>query len=82
MKRIRKVFLSLLSLPLVATAAGPSQTIPVLHISTLNEAPVDQKLVYVDATAWLDVSMCPELTGLGSAEAPVALGIRGRGNAS
>lgn len=82
MNRIRKVFLSLLSLPLVATAAGPSLTIPVLHISTLNEAPIDQKLVYVDATAWLDVSMCPDLTGLGSAEAPVALGIRGRGNAS
>ena len=58
----------------------PSGTLPILYINTIDNTPIDQKEYYVDATAWLDASMTDEFDSVGSAEEPLALGIRGRGN--
>ena len=60
----------------------PSGTLPILYINTVDNAPVDQKQYYIEATAWLDASMTDEFESLGSPEEPLALGIRGRGNAT
>lgn len=60
----------------------PSNTLPILYIETEDHTPVDQKETYVTAKAWLDASMTEEFESLGSADEPLDLGIRGRGNAS
>ena len=64
---------------LTARAVSWSGTLPVLHIETQNHAPVNSKETYVQATYWLD----PLNTGaeaIGSADAPLPLQIKGRGN--
>lgn len=66
----------------VVAVIPPSGTLPVLYINTVDQAPVDQKEVYIEATAWLDSSMTDEFESLGSESEPVTLGIRGRGNAT
>lgn len=60
----------------------PSGTLPILYINTVDSTPVDQKEYYIDAEAWLDASMTDEFESFGSAEEPLSLGIRGRGNAT
>lgn len=60
----------------------PSGTLPILYINTVDETPVDQREYYIEATAWLDASMTDEFESLGSPDEPLALGIRGRGNAT
>lgn len=58
----------------------PSGTLPILYINTVENTPIDQKVYYVDATAWFDASMTDEFESIGSPEEPLILGIRGRGN--
>ena len=70
------------TIEIVIPEVEPSNTLPVLYIETEGHAPVDQKEIYIAAKAWLDASMTEEYESLGSAEEPLDLGIRGRGNAS
>lgn len=55
-----------------------SGTLPLLYINT--EAPVTSKEVYVAATCYIDNLGLEGYTSLGSAEQPLSLQIRGRGN--
>lgn len=55
---------------------------PVFYINTENSTPVDQKEVYIDAKAWLDPLETTGCGAVGSADEPVVVGIRGRGNAT
>lgn len=71
------IFLALFAASVYAVSW--SGTLPVLHIETQNHATIDSKETYVQATYWLD----PLNTGaeaIGSADAPLPLQIKGRGN--
>ncbi len=71
----------LLSLVAVTTAyAGPSSTLPVLHINTENNAEITSKEQYVRGSYYLDPSGDANVTAIGSVEEPLPLQIRGRGN--
>lgn len=61
-------------------AVDPSGTIPVLLINTENNAPIVSKEDYLNATCYLETNGAEGIEPLGSAEAPVALTIKGRGN--
>lgn len=61
---------------------GPSGTLPVVYIETENGTPVDQKEVYINAVAHIDALGIEGYENLGTAEEPVALCIRGRGQSS
>lgn len=65
-----------------AEGVDPSGTLPVIYINTENGQVIDQKEEYVPASAWFEAEGYADYNSLGSEEAPVALGIRGRGNAS
>lgn len=65
-----------------ADTVGVSGTMPVLYVNTENGVDIDQKIEYIPATYWLDASATPEFESVGSAEAMLPLGIRGRGNAT
>lgn len=60
----------------------PSMTLPVLYINTIENTPIDQREVYIEAKAWIDASMTDEFESIGSSDDPLILGIRGRGNGS
>ena len=60
----------------------PSGDLPILYVNTVDSMPVDQKEVYIQAVGWLDASTSGRCESVGSAEKPLDLGIRGRGNAS
>ena len=57
-------------------------TLPVIYINTIDNTVIDQKEVYIDATAWIDDNGTGKCGNVGSADEPLILGIRGRGNAS
>ncbi|MCM1349320.1 MAG: CotH kinase family protein [Firmicutes bacterium] len=57
-------------------------TLPVMYINTENSVPVTQKETYVQATYWIDCKGSSKYESVGSEAAPLALEIRGRGNAS
>ncbi len=59
-----------------------SKTIPVLFINTQNNAPIISKDEYTDATAYLETFDLEGYEGLGTADIPLALEIKGRGNSS
>lgn len=61
-------------------AVDPSGTIPVLLINTENNAPIVSKEDYLNATCYLETNGAEGIEPLGSAEAPVVLTIKGRGN--
>ncbi|MDE6126252.1 MAG: CotH kinase family protein [Muribaculaceae bacterium] len=65
-----------------ANGVEPSYTLPILYIDTENGAVIDQKETYINAACWLDASRIEGEESVGSAEAPLTLGIRGRGNAT
>lgn len=65
-----------------AKGVDPSGTLPVLHINTADSVPVDQKENYIDGEYWLDPSGIVDVEAVGSADAPLPLEIRGRGNAT
>ena len=89
--KILKVFLLFILSATAPFMAGEMQPVkgiapvadyPVLYINTIDSVPIDQKVTYIDATAWFDASNTPEIETIGSKDQPLILGIRGRGNAS
>lgn len=60
----------------------PSGTLPVLYINTENGDSIKSKEVYLSGTYWLDALGNDTISPIGSAGNPLALQIRGRGNAS
>ena len=63
-------------------AVSYSGTLPVLHIQTENNAAITSKENYINATYYLDAMGISGYTNIGSAAAPLAMEIRGRGNYS
>lgn len=61
-------------------AASPSGTLPVLYIQTENNAKIESKEVYVNATYYLDSKGLNGYESIGSETQPLAMEIRGRGN--
>lgn len=61
-------------------AAKPSGTLPLLHISTENGTAITSKDDYVNASLYLDANGVSGIEPVGSAEAPITLKIKGRGN--
>lgn len=81
MKRILFFFLFACML-LVAQAASPSGTLPVLYIQTENNAPIVSKDDYINATYYLDNKGLSDYQSIGSKSAPLTMEIKGRGNYS
>ena len=80
---VAKTFISSLFVLLAAAisyAAEPSGTLPLLYINTENGAAITSKEDYVNATLYLDANGVSGIESLGSADAPVSLKIKGRGN--
>ena len=63
--------------PASATISG---TLPVLYINTDNGAPIDSKDTYIGANWYLDSLNRTEYRSFGSAEQPLRIQIKGRGN--
>lgn len=59
-----------------------SNTLPVLYINTVDETPITSKEVYVEGYYYLDANGCGDYESVGSADAPLPLLIKGRGNAT
>lgn len=80
---VAKAFISSLFV-LLATAlsyaAEPSGTLPLLYINTENGVAITSKEDYVNASLYLDANGVSGIEPLGSADAPVSLKIKGRGN--
>lgn len=64
------------------TALQPSGTIPVVYINTENNDPILSKTDYLNATMWIDSCGVEDVEAFGSADEPMELQIRGRGNSS
>lgn len=62
------------------SAAAPSGKLPVLHIDTENNTPITSKEEYLPATYYLDPCGIEGVEAFGTAESPLPLQIRGRGN--
>lgn len=69
----------LLLLPLFAYAASVTGTLPVVYINTANNQAITSKDVYISASVYLDPLNTGE-SALGSASAPIAAEVKGRGN--
>ena len=61
-------------------AVSPSGTLPVFYINTENGTPITSKEDYLNATYHLDALGLEGYTSIGSAEAPLPMQIKGRGN--
>ncbi len=59
-----------------------SNTLPVLYINTVDETPIVDRENYIDGDYYLDANGCGDYQSVGSAENPLPLVIRGRGNAT
>ncbi len=78
-----KVFISTLFVLLataICYAAEPSGSLPLLYINTENGAAITSKEDYVNASLYLDANGVSGVEPVGSADAPVSLKIKGRGN--
>lgn len=77
---------SIYSILILLASAAPmfgatfSGTLPVMYINTAGGAVVDSKDTYVEATAYIDNLGLEGYESLGSAESPLPLFIKGRGN--
>lgn len=86
MKHVRIPGFAVAALPMLLMmsanidAAAPSGTLPVLYINTANGAPVTSKEYYLAGTYYVDPCGVEGVEAAGSAEAPLPLQIRGRGN--
>lgn len=80
MKNVTIVALTLLIFSTTHVFAQPSGTLPILHIQTANNASITSKDTYLNATYWITATTENPSDGIGSAEAPLAMQIRGRGN--
>ena len=65
----------MLGMSIAATAVGPSGSLPVMYINTENHEEIKSKEDYLAATYYIE-----GVDGFGTAETPLALQIRGRGN--
>lgn len=79
MKRFFFLLLILLA-HLSVSAASYSGTLPVLHIQTENNAPIVSKDDYIPATYYLDALNLAGYESIASAQAPLTMEIKGRGN--
>lgn len=78
---LRMALLALLaSGSLRAPAMSPSGRLPVFYVSTANGEEVTTRDNYIAATAYLDPCGTDGVEPLGSAEEPIAMSIKGRGN--
>lgn len=59
---------------------GPSGTLPIVYVNTENNQPVQDKVNYINASAYIETNGVAGYSPLGSAASPVLLQIRGRGN--
>lgn len=59
-----------------------SGTLPVVYVNTEGGAPIVSKEDYLNAALWIDPVGVEGVEALGSADEPVTLQIRGRGNSS
>lgn len=71
---------SLCCFSLIATAASYSGTLPVLFVQTAGGEEITSKEDYLQGTYYLDPMGHSEYEAFGTAEAPLPLQIRGRGN--
>lgn len=62
-------------------AASPSGTLPVMYINTTNNAAISSNEDYIGATFYID-ALSSGYTSTGTADSPVEMKIRGRGNTS
>lgn len=62
--------------------SAPSGTLPVIYIDTEGHAEITSKDDYLSGTYWLDPNGTEGVEAIGSAEDPLPLQIRGRGNYS
>ena len=74
------LLLSLLAIVPTLRAVEPSGTLPVLVIETKNRQPIVSKEEYLEGTYYLDPRGCEGVEAFGSAESPLPLQIKGRGN--
>ena len=72
--------LVLLTAFLAGHAVEPSGTLPVLVIETKNSQPIESKSTYVKGTYYLDPRGAEGIEAIGTAENPLPLQIKGRGN--
>ena len=81
---MKRAFLCTLLVCLYATlqAVSPSGTLPVLYIQTENNAKIESKEVYVNATYYLVANNVEGVQNIGSSSEPLNMEIRGRGNYS
>ena len=81
MKPFKLILVAMLSaIAIMAGAVEPSGTLPVLHISTEGNAPITSKETYLNATFYLDALGLEGYESFGSAESPLTMQIKGRGN--
>lgn len=81
---MKRLFYSLLvvSFCISLYAASPSGTLPVLYIQTENNAKIESKEVYVNATYYLVANNMEGVQNIGSSASPLTMEIKGRGNYS
>lgn len=80
MKRFTTLLTALISAIGIFAQTQYSGTLPVLHINTDNSAPIVSKEEYVKGTFYLDALGIEGYESVGTANAPLPLQIRGRGN--
>ncbi len=66
---------------ITANAASPSGTLPIMYINTEGNTAITSKDNYIGATFYID-ALSSGYTSVGTADSPVEMKIRGRGNSS
>lgn len=61
---------------------SPTGTLPVLYVNTTDAQPVNSKNAYLEGSYYLDPMGLDDVEAVGSPEKPLALQIKGRGNAT
>lgn len=64
----------------VSYAVSPSGSLPVMYVNTDNSTPITSKVDYLSGSYWLDAMGVDGVSSIGSADAPLRLQIKGRGN--
>lgn len=80
MKRLCFAFLAAVLCGIALHAAAPSGKLPVMVIETKNHQAIDSKENYVSATYYIDSKGVGGVESIGSAQEPLPLKIKGRGN--
>ncbi|MGN1246764.1 MAG: CotH kinase family protein [Muribaculaceae bacterium] len=79
---MKRLFFSLVAAfsAFLLMAVSPSGTLPIFYINTSNGAPITSKEDYLTATYYLDALGLDGYSSIGSADAPLSMQIKGRGN--